>query len=51
MFFGPLSLCSFVLKRPKLRLRAVYISTSGSNLVREIEQNVGFAAASGLGNG
>lgn len=28
-----------------------YIGTQGTNLVREIEQNIGFTAASGLGNG
>jgi outer membrane receptor protein involved in Fe transport len=32
-------------------LKLDYIGTKGSNLVREVESNVGFTAASGLGNG
>jgi Carboxypeptidase regulatory-like domain/TonB dependent receptor/TonB-dependent Receptor Plug Domain len=32
-------------------IKAEYIGTRGSNLVREVEANVGFTAASGLGNG
>jgi hypothetical protein len=31
--------------------KADYIGTKGSNLIREVEANVGFTAASGLGNG
>jgi len=31
--------------------KAEYIGTQGSNLVREVETNYGFTAASGLGNG
>lgn len=31
--------------------KAEYIGTKGSNLVREVEANIGFTAASGLGNG
>jgi outer membrane receptor protein involved in Fe transport len=31
--------------------KADYITTKGNNLVREVEQNFGFTAASGLGNG
>lgn len=34
-----------------LVLKLDYIGTKGSNLVREVEANVGFTTASGLGNG
>jgi outer membrane receptor protein involved in Fe transport len=32
-------------------VKAEYIGTKGTNLVREVEQNYGFVTASGLGNG
>jgi len=34
-----------------LVFKAEYIGTKGTNLVREVESNLGFTAASGLGNG